>query len=108
MRRILQKIYAPVVAVVWNLLLVYLLYQVARLEYYLENSAYLNYTAEVMRGSWLFDTSAILYTNALYVLLMLFPYHGKETMAWQRFCRWLFLIVNGLALAVNLADSVYF
>ena len=103
-----NKIYAPIVAVVWNILLVYLVYQVARLEYFLENKALLDYTADVFRGSWYFDTSAILYTNALYILLMLFPYHGKETRGWHLFCKGLYLFVNGLALAINLADSVYF
>ncbi len=95
-------------AVVWNLLLVYIMYQAARLVYYVENSAYLTYTADVFRGGLLFDTSAILYTNALYVLLMLFPFHGKENRGWHHFCKWLFMIVNGLALAINLADAVYF
>jgi phosphoglycerol transferase MdoB-like AlkP superfamily enzyme len=92
----------------WNLLLVYLVYQVARLAYYLENTEYLTYTLDALRGGLLFDTSAILYTNVLYVVLMLFPLHVKERPAYQRCCRWLFVIVNGLALAINLADSVYF
>ena len=108
MKRTLQNIYAPTVAVVWNLLLAYLLYQVARLAYYLENSAYLDYTADVFRGGLLFDTSAILYTNALYILLMLFPFYRKETKAWHRASKWIFIIVNGIALALNLADAVYF
>lgn len=56
----------------------------------------------------MFDTSAILYTNALYVVLMLFPLHLKETATYHRICKWVFVIVNGLALAINLADSVYF
>ena len=95
-------------AVLWNLLLVYFVYQVARVEYWLENSNYLNYTFDVWRGGLMFDTSAILYTNALYVVLMLFPLHYKETKTYHKICKWLFVIVNGLALTINLADSVYF
>ena len=94
--------------VLWNLLLVYLIYQIARIEYWLENSSYLNYTFDVWRGGLMFDTSAILYTNALYVVLMLFPLHYKETTIYHKICKWLFIIVNGLAFAINLADSVYF
>ena len=104
----LHKIYAPLVAVVWNLLLVYLVYQIARLEYYLENTSYLSYSLDVWRGGLMFDTSAILYTNALYIVLMLFPLHLKETPAYHKFCKWLYVVVNSLAFAVNLADSVYF
>ena len=103
-----EKVFFPVVAVVWNLLLVYLFYQIARVEYYFENASYFNYTADVFRGGLLFDTSAILYTNALYVLLVLFPWHKKECSGYHLTCKWLYLIVNGIALAINLADSVYF
>ena len=113
MKRILSQIYAPVVAVLWNLLLVYLVYQVARLAYYAENASLFTPLfgegmGDVFRGGLLFDTSAIIYTNALYILLMLLPWHKKEHRGYQLFCKWLFMIVNGLALAINLADSVYF
>ena len=108
MKNLLNKIYSPVVAVAWNLMLVYVVYQIARVEYYLENSSYLNYTIEAFRGGFVFDTSAIFYTNALYIVMMLFPWYGKETRTYQQICKWLFLVVNGLTLTINLADSVYF
>ena len=91
MRQLNNKLFSPLLVVLWNLLLVYLIYQIARIEYWLENSSYLNYT---------FD--------ALYVVLMLFPLHYKETTIYHKICKWLFIIVNGLAFAINLADSVYF
>ena len=108
MRKLLDNIFSPLLAVLWNLLLVYLVYQVARLAYYLENTEYLTYTLDALRGGLLFDTSAILYTNVLYVVLMLFPLHLKERLTYQHCCQWLFVFVNGLALAINLADAVYF
>jgi phosphoglycerol transferase MdoB-like AlkP superfamily enzyme len=108
MRQLNNKLFSPLLVVLWNLLLVYLIYQIARIEYWLENSSYLNYTFDVWRGGLMFDTSAILYTNALYVVLMLFPLHYKETTIYHKICKWLFIIVNGLAFAINLADSVYF
>ena len=104
----MNKPWASVVATVWNLLLIYLVYQIARCEYYFENINYLSYTADVFKGGLLFDTSAIIYTNALYIVLMLLPWHKKESRGYHRFCKWLYLIINGIALAVNLADSVYF
>lgn len=108
MRQLNNKLFSPLLVVLWNLLLVYLIYQIARIEYWLENSSYLNYTFDVWRGGLMFDTSAILYTNALYVVLMFFPLHYKETNVYHKICKWLFFIVNGLAFAINLADSVYF
>ena len=101
----MNKPWAPIVATAWNLLLVYLVYQIARYEYYFENASYLSYTSDVFRGGLLFDTSAIIYTNALYILLMLLPFRQA---GYQQFCKWLYLIINGIALAMNLADSVYF
>ena len=105
MKQIMHKPYATILALLLNLLLAYLVYQVARAEYFFENTHYLNYTFDVFRGGLLFDTSAIIYTHALYIILILLPIgrHG-----YQQFCKWLYLIINGVALAINLADSVYF
>ena len=108
MRKVMNKPYAPLLAVLWNLLLVFLTYQVARLAYWLENSDMLRYTCDIWCGGLFFDTSAILYTNVFWVVLMLFPLHQKETPLYHRICKILFMVVNGLALAVNLADAVYF
>ena len=105
MKKLMSKTYSPLLAVLWNLLLVYVVYQIARLEYYLENTDYLTYSFNAWRGGLLFDTSAIIYTNALYILLMLLPF--KQS-GYQQCCKWLYLIINGVALAINLADSVYF
>ena len=76
-------------AVLWNLLLAYVVYQIARLTYYFENTDYLNYTLDVWRGGLLFDTSAILYTNALYIVLMLLPLHWKECTIYHQCCKWI-------------------
>ncbi len=108
MRKWTQQYYAPTIAVIWNLLLVFVVYQIARVVYYFENTDYLTWTAEAWRGGWLFDTSAILYTNVLYVVMMLFPWYRKENHGYHQLCKILFLVVNGLALTMNLMDAVYF
>ena len=38
----------------------------------------------------------------------LLPWHGKETRGYQQLCRWVFVVINALAFAVNLCDAVYF
>ena len=111
---ILDTTFAPVAALVWNLLLAYLVYFIARLAYLLVNLGHFadgltfNHLLRLFKGGLAFDTSAIIYTNALYIVLMLFPLHLKETRGYQRFCKWLFIVVNSLALIINLADSAYF
>ena len=106
MKQLLSKFYAPIAAVIWNILLVYVVYQIARLAYFFENTQLLHYNSDVFRGGLLFDTSAIVYTNALYVVLMIAV--GAFSLKGQKAFKWLYLTINGLALAINLGDAVYF
>lgn len=97
-----------------NLLLVYVVYALCRLAFLVTNwdtfapgFAQLD-TWRVIKGTLFFDTSAILYTNVLYALLMLLPLHYKERATWQLVCKWLFVLTNSLCVVVNMADAVYF
>lgn len=98
----------------FNLLLAYVVYMICRIEFVCLNwgtfSAEFHQLsfAELLKGSLAFDTSAILYTNALYALLLLLPLRVKESQIWQNAAKWLFITVNSLAAITNLADSVYF
>ena len=97
-----------------NLGIAYLLYFLARIIYLLVNYSYfeqgLNFShlMEMLGGGLVFDTSAILVTNIPYIVLMLLPWHRKENDTYQQICKWVFIVINGLALAFNLCDSVYF
>ena len=101
-------------AVIGNILLLYAVYMVTRIAFLLENySTYEHVFSspkfwDIFWGGVYFDTSAIAYTNVLYILLVLFPLHLKESAKWQRCCKWLYIIINGLGLATNLGDAVYF
>ena len=105
---------SPLATTLYNLLIAYVVYFLARIIYFFENYSYFSkdlsfsHAMELLEGGLVFDTSAILVTNSLYIVLMLFPLHIKETLSYQKFCRLVFMIVNGLALAVNLCDAVYF
>ena len=109
-----MKHFIPLTVTCYNLLLAYALYFVARIAYMLENWSYFSpnmttsHTLEMLCGGLLFDTSAIMVTNSLYIVLMLLPLHQLARPGYQTACKWLFLTVNGLALAVNLCDAVYF
>ena len=67
---ILDTTFAPVAALVWNLLLAYLAYFIARLAYLLVNLGHFadgltfNHLLHLFKGGLAFDTSAIIYTNA--------------------------------------------
>ena len=67
-----------------------------------------NSWSDLLAGSLLFDTSALLYLNALYLLLMLLPIHLKEHARYHRVVRIVYLVFNGIGIIANLADAVYF
>jgi len=108
--KILESYLSPLVATVVNLLLAYVVYAIARVAYLLDNWNYFSnsLTADVVQGGLVFDTAAILVTNIPYIVLMLLPLHWKETTFWHRLCQVVFVVVNSLALAVNLCDAAYF
>jgi len=98
------------VTLVVGLLMAYATYFVARVAYLLENWSTFGESdlVQIFRGGVVFDTPAILYTNSLWIVLLLLPLHLKERRGFHRFLRGLYVAVNVLMLAVNLADSVYF
>ena len=104
---------APLGATICNLLMAYAVYFLARVAFLVVNYSFFgenltwSHLLEMMGGGLVFDTSAILVTNIPYIVLMLLPFH-KETNAYNKICRWVFVIINGLALALNLIDAVYF
>ena len=104
----------PMAVLLCNLAIVYVVYFLARIVYLLVNYSYFEQSlslprlTEIFQGGLVFDTSAILVTNIPYIVMMLFPLHQKETRIYQQLCKWVYLVVNGLALAINLCDAVYF
>lgn len=96
-----------------NALLLVVCYFICRIAFYLENYSYfgalpVSEAIDILRGGLRFDLSAIAYSNALYLLLLFFPLHGKEARWWPMFLRILFVSVNTICLSANLADAVYF
>ena len=109
-----KNIISSPVAFIANMAWAYVAYGLCRVLYLVENWSVLGTNLswssvwEMMQGAWMFDTSALLYTNSLYALMMLIPWHIKETDGWQRVAKGVFVVVNALAICINLADSVYF
>ncbi|HEY9551808.1 MAG TPA: sulfatase-like hydrolase/transferase, partial [Prevotella sp.] len=111
---ILHTPFAPFVALLLNLLIAFALYFIARIEFLLENYSYFSnnlsagYLLQLFGGGYMFDRSAITYTNSLYIVMVLFPLWIKERPAYHKACKWVFVVVNAVTLVMNLADSVYF
>jgi hypothetical protein len=62
----------------------------------------------ILKGGLMFDLSALLYLNALYILLFLLPFQFKFSNWYQKTLKWLFMIGNGIGIAFNLIDIIYY
>lgn len=108
-----RNLFSAPLCFVINMVLVYVVYEICRLVFLATNwsvfSEAMTWGAfgEMLHGGWYFDTSAILYTNALYALLMLFPIHYKERNWYQKMAKWVFVICNSICIIANLVDCVY-
>lgn len=105
---------ANLLPLIWNLVLVYIVYFICRLAFVLVNwdvfggNLSFGYAMSLFGAGVIFDTTAILYSNALFILLFLLPLHWKENARFYQVVRWLFTIVNSIMLITNLIDCVYF
>ena len=97
----------PLATVLCNLLLAYVVYFIARLVFLVTNYNFFEghlawpHLMEMLGGGLVFDTAAILVTNSLYIVILLLT-------PWRRLAKWVYVVVNAVALAINLADCVYF
>ncbi|MBI1768019.1 MAG: sulfatase-like hydrolase/transferase [Bacteroidetes bacterium] len=108
--RIKSNIY---VALILSLLLVMLLYSIGRVGFYFFNTSYFPGMSWVRMGKMLwgglrFDLSATLYSNSLYILLMIVPFAIRFKPVYQKFLFWIFIIVNSIAFAINTIDFIYY
>lgn len=104
--------YHPIIVALCNILLVMLLYSIARLFFYfIAHTSYPDITAshlmEMMAGGVRFDLTAILYLSSLYLILELMPLSSRADKRYQNVAKWLFWIPNIIGIFVNCADMVY-
>ena len=102
------------IAFLRNTLLVFFLYFVTRLTFLITNWNLFEGTLDFSHGASLFlaglkfDTTAILYSNVIFLLLFMLPCPAKENKTYYTVVRWLYTIVNSICLYTNLIDCVYF
>ena len=106
--------HSPIGSMVCNIVLSYIVFFIARVIFFAANSSYfIDYMSwpllwDMLQGALMFDTSAIVYCNLLYIVMALFPLHFKENAAYYRVTKWTWVVLNAVALAANMADTVYF
>ncbi len=106
-------IYNTFSALIFNLILSITAFLLCRFIFIFVNHSYFTDLTflRIMRmfeGGIMFDISAVLYTNVLYIALMLFPIHYKEGRLYQKVTKGLFLVTNIIVVIINLMDTVFF
>jgi phosphoglycerol transferase MdoB-like AlkP superfamily enzyme len=62
----------------------------------------------ILRGGLVFDISAIVYINIIFILLSILPFDFRYSDTYQKILKYLFLITNGIAISMNGMDFVYY
>jgi phosphoglycerol transferase MdoB-like AlkP superfamily enzyme len=100
-------------ALLLRLMLAMVLFSVCRIGFYLFNSSFFpdmttGTFLTLMAGGLKFDLAAMFYTNMLFVLLVVLPFNFRFRYGYQEFVKYLFFITNGIALALNVCDFIYY
>lgn len=93
--------------------LAYVFYFLARALFYLYNKDLIQVdsTLDFFALCWhglVFDTTAILYVNSLFIILSILPLYVNAKKGYQTFLMWLYFITNLTAYATNFIDFIYY
>jgi phosphoglycerol transferase MdoB-like AlkP superfamily enzyme len=62
----------------------------------------------ILSGGLTFDISAVVYINILLIVLCIIPFDIRYNDHYQSVVKYIYFIVNGIAIAINGMDSVYY
>lgn len=102
-----------VLILLYRIFLAYFFYQISRFLFWYFNRELIkvdsvsDYFSLSYHGI-AFDTTAILYVNALFILLSIIPVIINTTKVYQKVLFWIYFITNGIAYAMNFGDFIYF
>ena len=98
---------------VYRLFLVFFFYQMARLLFWVFNKDLIKVEglSEYFKLSYYgtaFDTTAILYVNAVFILLSIIPITINTKKSYQKFLFYWYFITNGITYSFNFGDIIYY
>ncbi len=102
-----------IVVLVFRILLVLFLFTFCRIGFYVFNLqmfpgvTFTQFIA-IMRGGLVFDLSAAVYFNSLLIILHIIPLNIRYNEVYQKVTKYTFFITNGIAIAMNGMDFVYY
>src|SRR5688572_29926888 len=63
---------------------------------------------KLMLGGLIFDLVTVLYVNLLFIVLIVLPLKQRFHPQYKLVIKYLYFITNGLALALNVSDFIYY
>lgn len=96
-----------------RLLLMMGLFTICRLGFYFFNMSFFPglRVADFFRiflGGVRFDLTAVLDANVIFILMMILPFKFRFNNIYLSIAKWIFIVTNSLALALNVIDFIYF
>ncbi len=97
----------------YRIMIIMILFTLSRIGFYVFNQnmfpgVSLQEFLNILKGGLLFDISAVVYINMLFILLHIVPFNFRYDERYQSTVKYVFFITNGIALSINAADYVYY
>jgi phosphoglycerol transferase MdoB-like AlkP superfamily enzyme len=101
------------VVLAYRILLILLLFSFCRIGFFLFNhkmfpDVSVSQFFTILKGGVVFDLSAVVYINMLFILLQIIPFEIRYNDIYQSVLKYIFFITNGIAIAMNGMDFVYY
>ncbi len=98
---------------IYRIILIMFLFTLCRLGFFLFNlkmfpGVSFSQLFTMLKGGLTFDISAVVYINMVFILLNILPFEFRYKEGYQAVLKYLFFITNGIALAMNGMDFVYY
>jgi phosphoglycerol transferase MdoB-like AlkP superfamily enzyme len=97
----------------YRILLIMFLFSLCRVGFFLFNfrmfpGVTLSQFITILKGGLVFDISAVVYINILFILLHIVPLEIRYRDVYQVVLKYIYFITNGIAIAMNGMDFVYY
>lgn len=101
------------VVLIYRILLIMILFSLCRIGFFMFNSKMfpdvsISQLLTLLKGGLMFDISAVVYINMLFILLHIIPFEVRYKDVYQLILKYIFFITNGIAIAMNGMDFVYY
>lgn len=101
------------VALAYRILIIMVLFTLCRIGFFVFNykmfpDVPFDQLLTILKGGLVFDISAVVYINSLFIILLIIPFDIRYNELYQKIVKIIYFITNGLALAMNGMDFVYY